>query len=128
MSASGTRPEKAASQACRRRVGRRDVPAARADETPPAHRGELLTSASARRTNNIRPVSKLTSKRPISFIALFLSHCCLFQSWGSHGEFAFCVRSESNSPQENPASQQRAIAPWRYPLRRRYNRRAYAQL
>ena len=44
--ASGNRPEKVASQSCRRRVGRRDVCAARADETPPAHRGELLTSAS----------------------------------------------------------------------------------
>src|SRR5205814_2828962 len=46
-------------------------------------------------------------------IALFLSHCCLFQSWGSYGEFGVRVCSESNVPEENPASCQRAIAPGR---------------
>jgi hypothetical protein len=55
MSAFGNRPEKAASHSCQRRGGRRDVCTARANETPPAHRGELLTSASARRTNNSSP-------------------------------------------------------------------------
>src|SRR6266513_1835892 len=49
------------------------------------------------------------SKIPISFpvqdfIELFLSPCCLFPSWRSYGEFGFCVRSESNSPEAKPTS------------------------
>jgi hypothetical protein len=35
-----------------------------------------------------------------------LSHCCLFHSRGRHGGFGFCARSESNSPEANPASWQ----------------------
>jgi len=55
MSASGNLTERAASHSCRKRGGPQDVCAVRADETPPAHRGELPTSALARRTNNTRP-------------------------------------------------------------------------